>query len=86
MSTPTRPLSRPSKMALAWISRAGGTVEACGGSGTCACWETPRDTKGWRVVSHQVVMSLEARGLLRFTGFRVGRDGKTRPVKAELVT
>lgn len=81
---PPRPLTRVAKMAIGWISRAGGTVETCGGSGTSACWETPRGTKGWRVMSHQIVVNLEAKGLLRFTEFRVGRDGKTRPKKAVL--
>lgn len=82
---PPRPMSRVSKMVLAWIKRAGGTVETCGGSGTAACWETPRGVTGWRTMSNQIVVNLESKGLLRFTEYKVGRDGVPRPRKAVLV-
>jgi hypothetical protein len=78
-------MSRSSKMALAWIARAGGTVEAAGGAGTLEGWQTPPNAPYYRRLSKQVIFNLEAKGLLRFTDFRVGRDGKTRPVKAMLV-
>jgi len=79
------PLSRPSKAALHWIKLSGGVTNFLGGAALASCWSAKANGRAWRYISHQTILILEARGLIRFTETKVCLDGVARPVKAELV-